>query len=144
MKCRWTLPIGLSGILALSGCVVAPPPGPHVIAVPGQGKNQTDFQQDEVACRQYAAQQPGITPEDAATQSALGSAALSTLLGAALGAAIGAATGSAAAGAAIGAGGGLLVGSATGADAAAASGAGVQYRYDASYAQCMTSKGNSV
>jgi len=35
--------------LALCACVVAPPPGPTVMALPGQGKNLEAFQQDDAA-----------------------------------------------------------------------------------------------
>ena len=131
--------------LALNACVVAPPPGPSVMALPGQGKNFEAFQQDDGACRQYAWQQTGgASPEAAASQSAVGSAVVGTALGAATGAAIGAASGAAGAGAAIGAGAGLLAGSAVGANNAAATYGGVQQLYDIGYAQCMTAHGNSV
>ena len=94
--------------LALDACVVPPPPGPSVMALPGQGKNFEAFQQDDVFCRQYAWQQTGgASPGAAASQSAVGSAVVGTALGAATGAAIGAASGAAGAGAAIGAGAGL-------------------------------------
>ncbi|MGC1411043.1 MAG: glycine zipper family protein, partial [Acetobacteraceae bacterium] len=68
--------------LALSSCAVAPPPGPSVMALPGQGKNFQAFQQDDVACRQYASQQTGgASPDVAATNSAVGSAVVGTALG---------------------------------------------------------------
>lgn len=136
--------IALCGSLLLAGCVVAPPTGPNVTVLPPQGKNLAEFQQDELTCRQYAAQMTGIAPQDAATQSAVGSAAVGTVVGAAAGAAIGAAAGNPAAGAAIGAGSGLLLGSASGLGASSASGAQAQYRYDTSYVQCMASKGNQL
>ena len=129
----------------LSACAVPPPAGPSVMALPGQGKNFTAFQQDDIACRQYAAQQTGgVSPGVAATNSALGSAAVGTALGAAAGAAIGAASGAAGPGAAIGAGAGLLAGSAFGANNAAAAYGGVQRLYDVSYTQCMTAHGDTV
>ncbi len=103
--------------LALNACVVAPPAGPSLMALPGQGKTFEAFQQDDVVCRQYAWQQTGgASPGAAASQSAVGSAVVGTALGAAAGAAIGAASGAAGAGAAIGAGAGLLAGSAIGAN----------------------------
>ena len=115
------------------------------MALPGQGKNFQAFQQDDVACRQYAWQQTGgASPGVAATKSAVGSAVVGTALGAAAGAAIGAASGAAGAGAAIGGATGLLAGSAIGANNAAAAYGGVQQVYDISYAQCMTAHGNTV
>ena len=131
-------------VLALAGCAVAPPPGPSVAAMPGQGKSFEAFQADEGACRQYAEQQTGMAPQDAANQSFIGSTALGTVLGAAAGAAIGAAAGNPAMGAAIGAGSGGVLGAGYGAGAAQYSGSSVQYRYDAGYTQCMSAKGNSV
>ena len=131
--------------LVATACAVPPPAGPSVMALPGQGKNFEAFQQDDVACRQYAWQQTGgAAPGAAASQSAVGSAVVGTALGAAAGAAIGAASGAAGAGAAIGAGAGLLAGSAVGANNAAATYGSVQQLYDISYTQCMTAQGNSV
>lgn len=131
-------------LLALAGCVVAPPSGPSVVAMPGQGKNFDAFRADDATCRQFAQQQTGIAPADAANQSLVGSAAVGTVLGAAAGAAIGAAAGNPAAGAAIGAASGLGLGTATGLSAAQYSGMSVQQRYDVGYAQCMSAKGESV
>jgi len=131
-------------VLALTGCAVGPPPGPSVAAMPGQGKSFEAFQADDASCRQYAEQQTGVAPQDAANQSFLGSTALGTVLGAAAGAAIGAAAGNPAMGAAIGAGSGGVLGAGYGAGAAQYSGSSVQYRYDAGYAQCMSAKGENV
>lgn len=131
-------------LLALAGCVVAPPSGPSVVAMPGQGKNFDAFRADDATCRQYAQQQTGIAPADAANQSLVGSAAVGTVLGAAAGAAIGAAAGNPAAGAAIGAASGLGLGTATGLSAAQYSGLSLQQRYDVGYTQCMSAKGESV
>jgi hypothetical protein len=61
-----------------------------------------------------------------------------------VGALLGAAAGNPGAGAAIGAGSGLLLGSAAGANGAQYAAGGLQARYDAAYAQCMTSKGNTI
>jgi hypothetical protein len=131
--------------LALSACTVAPPPGPSVMALPGQGKDFGAFQQDDMACRQYAWQQTGgASPGVAASQSAVGSAAVGTVLGAAAGAAIGAAAGAAGPGAAIGAATGLIAGTAVGANNAAASYGSVQQAYDVSYSQCMVAHGNAI
>lgn len=141
---RVRLGISAVGLLALAGCAVAPPPGPSVMVMPGQGKSFEAFQADDAACRQFAQQQTGIAPADAANQSLVGSAAVGTVLGAAAGAAIGAAAGNPAAGAAIGAGSGAVLGTASGLGAAQYSGASVQQRYDIGYVQCMSAKGESV
>src|SRR5260221_4686182 len=89
----------LFGALALGACAATLPTGPTVMALPAQGKSFVDFQQDDLDCRQYAAQQTGgVSPSEAASESLAGNPAICTLLGAAAGAAIGAATGGAAAG----------------------------------------------
>lgn len=131
--------------LALGGCAVMPPSGPSVVALPRSGEPLGQFQQDDYACRDYAnrSTDPNAAAQ-AATQNSVNSAAVGTLGGAAVGALIGAAAGNAGAGAAIGAGSGLLIGSANGANGAQYSAAGLQARYDAAYAQCMTSKGNTI
>jgi Glycine-zipper domain len=131
--------------LALGACAAAPPAGPSVMALPGKDKSFEAFQQDDAACRQFAALRlGGGTPEAAANQSLVNSAAAGTVLGAAAGAAIGAATGNPAAGAAIGAGSGLFLGGAAGANAAELSSGEMQRLYDMSYVQCMYAKGESV
>jgi len=135
----------LAAPIALGACVVPPPAGPTVLAMPPQGKPLEAFQQDDATCRGWATQQTGgVQPAQAATDSAVGSAVVGTALGAAAGAAIGAAAGAPGAGAAIGGATGLLMGSSVGASNAQASAGNVQYRYDAAYAQCMSAKGNSV
>jgi len=131
-------------LLALGACAVTPQ-APTVIAMPGQGKSFTDFQQEDAFCRQAAfASIGGVSANQAATQSAVGSAAVGTLTGAALGAAIGGAAGNAGLGAAAGAGAGLLTGSSVGAANAQVAGSDAQFRYDMTYAQCMFSYGNTV
>lgn len=135
----------LACVFALGACAAPAPPGPSVMAMPGQGKSSQEFQGDDVACRQYAgAAIGGVSPSQAANGSAVGSAVLGTLLGAGLGALIGSAGAAAGAGAAIGAGTGLLVGTAAGANAAHASYWGQQAHYDSAYAQCMGSRGEQV
>lgn len=131
--------------LMLAACAAPLPPGPSVMALPAQGKSFDIFQQDDSVCRQFASAQIGdASPGAAANQSFAGSSAIGTLLGAAAGAAIGAATGGAAAGAAIGAASGLLLGSTTGFASAGYSGVALQRRYDISYVQCMSAKGEQV
>ena len=134
----------LAAPIALGACVVAPPAGPTVMAMPGQGKSFEAFQQDDGTCRGWASQQTGGVQPAGRQQRAVGSALLGTALGAGVGAAIGSVAGAVGAGAAIGGATGLLAGSAIGADNAQASGGDVQYRYDAAYSQCMSAKGNSV
>jgi outer membrane lipoprotein SlyB len=132
--------------LLLGACVVVPP-GPSVAAMtyPGPGKTFEFFQQDDGVCRQFATAQTGnISPVDAANQSFAGSAAVGTLIGAAAGAAIGFAAGGPPVGAAIGAASGLLLGTASGFRTASYSGVALQQRYDTSYLQCMTAKGENV
>ena len=114
------------------------------MVLPGSGKAFEQFQADDALCRQWALQQTGIAPGDAATQSGVASAVVGTVVGAGLGAAIGAAAGNPALGAAVGAGAGLFGGTAVGANAAYASGSAVQYRYDIAYQQCMYAKGNQI
>lgn len=144
MRIRTSIAL-LSAGLSLTACVVAPPTGPQVVAMPAQGKTLGQFQSDDANCRGYAAQQTGgASPAQAANQSALGSAAVGTALGAAAGAALGAASGSAGTGAAIGAGSGLLLGSLIGAGNASASAGDLQQRYDVAYAQCMTAQGDRI
>jgi Glycine-zipper domain len=132
--------------LPLGACAVAPPSGPTVVALPGQGKSLAQFQSDDLACRDYAQYRTGGTAQASAEagNAAAGSAVVGTALGAAAGALIGAASGNAGAGAAIGAGAGLIGGSAVGAGNAQAVGDSAQQRYDVAYAQCMASKGDTI
>jgi OmpA family protein len=135
----------LLSVLALTGCVTAPPSGPSVLVLPAKDKPFAQFQQEDGSCRQFAsAQTGGASPAEAANNSTATSAALGTALGAAAGAAIGAAAGNPAAGAAIGAGSGLFVGGASGVNAGSYSAASLQQRYDMSYLQCMAANGNQV
>lgn len=130
---------------AVAACAVAPPSGPDVIAMPGKDKTLQAFQQDDLACRQYASRATGGTsPAQAATNSAVGSAVVGTAIGAAAGAALGSVSGNLGAGAAIGGATGLLAGSAIGASNAGLSAGELQFRYDTAYAQCMAARGNEV
>ncbi|MFM0280470.1 hypothetical protein P0D75_20860 [Paraburkholderia sediminicola] len=113
---------------------------PSVMALPGTGKTFDQFRADDASCRQYAfSQVGGVSANQAATASAVGSAAIGTALGAAAGAAF-----NGGAGAAVGAGAGLLVGSAFGVGAAQGSAYDVQRRYDYSYLQCMYAAGDRI
>ena len=136
---------GLLATLSLAACTVAPPAGPTVMAAPGSGKSFEQFQYDDGRCRDYATvANRGVTPQQAAATSGVGSAVTGTALGAAAGALLGAATGSAGAGAAFGAGGGLLLGSVIGSRNAEQSAGALQASYDRSYAQCMIASGHAV
>jgi hypothetical protein len=130
-------------VLGLTACVAVPPApnAPSSASLPGRGKSPDQFRADDVECRNYAnAQVGGMTPEDAAVQSGVGSAVVGTAIGALAGAAIGGSSH----GAAVGAGVGLVAGTAAGAGAANASAYHVQRRYDISYRQCMYAKGHKV
>jgi hypothetical protein len=129
--------------VVMSGCATVPT-GPSVTVLPGPGKSFEVFQSDDFACRQWAEQQTGISPGNAANQNLAGGAALGTLIGAGLGAAVGAAYGNAGAGAAIGAASGLVGGTAMATGPAYAAGYEVQRRYDVAYQQCMYAKGNQI
>jgi hypothetical protein len=137
---------GLIGTVAVAGCAVTPEtPAPSVLALPAPNRSLAQFQQQDAGCRNYALQQSGyVSPNKAATQSALGSAAVGTALGAVAGTLIGAAAGVPGVGAAAGAGGGLLLGTAAGANNAQASALSVQQRYDMAYIQCTVADGNQV
>ena len=133
----------LLAFLALGACATLPT-GPSVRVMPGPGKTFEQFQAEDAICRQWAAQQIGISPQETVNQNVATGAVVGTAVGAALGAAIGAASGNPAAGAAIGAGSGLLVGTASGANAGNAYGWEAQRRYDNTYVQCMYAKGNQI
>lgn len=132
---------------ALQGCAVTPQ-APSVAALPGPQTPPPRYQADDSTCRQSA--QAQVAP---AADAANGQAAGSALLGAAAGAAIGALIGYGGYGgyghyagqsAAAGAGVGLMYGGAVGAGGSQAANASLQQRYDASYAQCMASRGYRV
>ncbi len=133
----------LSGLAVIGGCATVPI-GPSVMVMPGPGKPFEVFQLEDNACRQWAGQQIGVSPDEAANQTLAGGAAIGTLAGAAVGVAVGAAYGNPGAGAAIGAGSGLLAGTAAGSAQANATRWELQRRYDIAYQQCMFAKGNRL
>lgn len=136
---RFALVTALASLGILSACAIVPT-GPSVMALPGTGKSFDQFRADDGSCRQFAFEQTGgVSTNQAATASALGSAAIGTALGAAAGAAFGGGRG-----AAIGAGAGLLTGSVVGAGAAQGSAYDVQRRYDYAYMQCMYAAGDRI
>jgi hypothetical protein len=114
------------------------------MVLPGTGKTLELFQTDDAVCRQWAYQQAGATPEQAAVGTGAAGAAVGTAVGAGAGAAIGAAAGSAGTGAAVGAGIGLLTGLLAGLGWGEYGAGQVQRRYDAAYVQCMYAKGHRV
>ncbi|MEJ2726878.1 MAG: glycine zipper family protein [Deltaproteobacteria bacterium] len=130
-------------VVSLGACATIPS-GPSVMVLPGAGKSFEAFQADDAVCRQWASQQIGMPPSEAANQTLAGGAAIGTLAGAGLGAAIGAASGNAGAGAAIGAASGLFLGTAGASGPAYGTGQGLQRRYDNAYEQCMYAKGNQI
>jgi len=138
-----TVALLLTCSLLLGACATLPP-GPNVTALPGSGKSFAAFQDDDVACRQWAAQQAGTTPQRAGGLTTAEGAGIGTLLGAGLGAALGAIGHNPGLGAAVGAGGGLAAGTAYGAGAGKQAANQVQHRYDVAYEQCMYAKGNQV
>lgn len=143
---RKYLGLGLLSLLTLSACTVAPPSGPSVVAMPGQGKDWAQFQQDDAYCRNYAQSQMPNAAEtaQASQQNSTGTAVAGTLIGAAAGAALGAAGGNAGLGAAAGAGAGLLGGAAVAGNQSQAAADSLQSRYDVAYAQCMVGHGESI
>jgi hypothetical protein len=143
-KSKTILGLALAPVLALGACTVAPPTGPSITALPGQGKSFAQFQRDDAACQNYAqARLSGSAQQaSAASQNANGSAVIGTLIGAAAGAALGSLGGNVGAGAAIGAGAGLLGGASVGGNQAQAAADSLQGRYDTFYAQCMVGNGD--
>lgn len=136
-----------AGVLAagvLLGACATLPAGPSVLVLPGTSKTFEQFQVDDAACRQWAAQQAGMRPEQAAAHSAAGGAAAGAVVGTAVGAAVGSASGHAGAGAAVGAGVGLLTGTAIGSERGRGAANTLQRRYDGGYMQCMYAKGNRI
>ena len=132
--------VGVTLGAMLAGCASIPS-GPSVAVMPGPGKPFDQFQADNAICRQFAEQQIGANPNEVAREQVLTGAATGAVVGAATGALMGhgheGPTESMA-------GAGLIVGSAAGANAAAASTMTLQRRYDIAYQQCMYAKGNLI
>jgi hypothetical protein len=131
----------VAAALLLAGCVVLPPAGPSVQALPGSRLSFDQFQFDDASCRQYALAQIGGR---SSTEAAQESAAASAVAGTAIGAAAGAALGGNSQGAAVGAGIGLLTGAMAGWGTSEASYYAAQRRYDGAYYQCMYARGHRV
>ena len=77
-------PVALA--LALAACVTVPP-GPRVMALPGDGKSFDQFRADDYECRGWASEQSGASnANEVAADSGIRSAAVGTLIGAIAGA----------------------------------------------------------
>ena len=136
MKLR-TIAFVTAAAATLGGCVT-PPMGPTIPVMPAANKPFAAFQQDDMACQDYA-HQTTVGGVEAANNKSVGEAIIGTALGAGLGAAIGGGRG-----AAIGAASGAVVGTAVGSGTSAHAQYSLQQRYNIAYAQCMSSKGNDV
>ena len=130
-------------LLMLVGCATVPK-GPSVMVLPPDGKAFDQFMAEDAICRQWAAQQIGLSPQETANKNTATGAVVGTVIGAGLGAAIGSTTGDMGAGAAIGAASGLLIGGSAGASSGQVYGWEAQRRYDIAYMQCMYAKGNQI
>ena len=131
----------LSLVLAasLTACVSAPT-GPTVAVMPREGKPFDIFQQEDLYCRNFAANSVRDT-SDAALKEGATSAAIGAALGAVAGAVI---QGGNHANVGTGAGVGLLGGAAMGAMNSSGKQNQAQAQYNITYQQCMYSKGNQV
>ena len=137
-----TLPL-VAALVGLCACANVPT-RPTVMALPGSGKSFGDFQNDDRNCRGWAAEQTGVSPAQAQSESTVNGAAIGTGVGAVAGTLIGVAAHDPGAGAAIGAGTGLLVGASAGASAGEQARYTLQSRYDMAYTQCMYANGEQV
>jgi len=131
---RWSL---LVVPLLLAACAQTPM-GPTVNVMPGPTKSLSDFQTDQLVCKQFAEQAVSGQARNANIRG-LGAAALTTAVGAGLGAAIGGGHG-----AGIGAAGGALGGAGIGAVTSSNAQASIQDQYNNAFAQCMYTRGNQV
>jgi hypothetical protein len=130
----------LLGLNAITACAV-PPTGPDILALPPEGKDLTQFQQEDITCRIYAERQVGYgVQKQAASDSTTGSTTAGTPAGTTAGSTIGDSAGTEAVAEA---GAGPLAGFALGTNASAST-AVLQQRYDFAYAQCMAATGNLV
>jgi hypothetical protein len=138
---RFTSFVTVSLVLAasLTACVSAPT-GPTVAVMPRQGKPFDLFQQEDLFCRNFAANSVRDT-SDAALKEGATSAAIGAALGAVAGAVI---QGGNHANVGTGAGVGLLGGAAMGAMNSSGKQNQAQAQYNIAYQQCMYSKGNQV
>lgn len=126
-------------LASLTACVSAPT-GPTVAVMPREGKPFDLFQQEDLFCRNFAANSVRDT-SDAALKEGATSAAIGAALGAVAGAVI---QGGNHANVGTGAGVGLLGGAAMGAMNSSGKQNQAQAQYNIAYQQCMYSKGNQV
>lgn len=131
--------LGLVLAASLTACVSAPT-GPTVAVMPREGKPFDIFQQEDLYCRNFAANSVRDT-SDAALKEGATSAAIGAALGAVAGAVI---QGGNHANVGTGAGVGLLGGAAMGAMNSSGKQNQAQAQYNIAYQQCMYSKGNQV
>ena len=138
---RFTLfaTVSLVLVASLTACVSAPT-GPTVAVMPREGKPFDLFQQEDLFCRNFAANSVRDT-SDAALKEGATSAAIGAALGAVAGAVI---QGGNHANVGTGAGVGLLGGAAMGAMNSSGKQNQAQAQYNIAYQQCMYSKGNQV
>lgn len=127
----------LAAPLLLAACAQTPM-GPTVNVMPGPGRSFSDFQNDQLVCKNFAEQAVSGQAQNANLRGA-GVAALGTVLGAGLGAAIGGGHG-----AAIGAASGALGGTGVGAYSSNSAQGSIQEQYNNAFAQCMYTKGDQV
>jgi outer membrane lipoprotein SlyB len=133
-------------VLALAACTAAPPSGPSVVAMPGQGKSWPQFQQDQAFCEQYAQSQlPAPGQAEANSQrNSVATTAAGTAIGAVAGAALGSTSGQMGAGLGIGALVGALGGAAVAGGNTQDAADSLQQRYDIAFAQCMVGHGETI
>lgn len=127
--------VAIAAALTLAGCVSAPL-GPTVPVMPGAGKSQAAFEDDEYYCEDYANDRVAGRIDRANDQIARNTA-IGTVLGAALGAAVGDTGGAIAGGAA-----GAAVGASTANPGYKQYSA--QRQFNIAYAQCMKYRGNEI
>lgn len=125
----------MTAVLLLAGCASVPS-GPSVLALPGTNRDYSEFRDDDMRCREYAAHEVGPADNDPAIRNAI--------IGTVIGAAAGAAIGDSHRAAGTGAGAGLLIGSLAGTETTHYRNRGTQRQYDNVYIQCMYGKGHRV
>lgn len=130
--------VGALTVPLLVAACAQTPMGPTVNVMPGPGRSFSDFQTDQVVCKNFAEQAVAGQAQNANVRG-VGAAALTTVVGAGLGAAIGGGRG-AAIGAASGAVGGTGIGAYTSSNAQMS----IQDQYNNAFAQCMYTKGDQV
>jgi hypothetical protein len=137
VSCTWAAPAVLIPAILLGACAQTPM-GPTVQVLPGPNKSLADFQNDQAICRQFG-QQAVNDQARGANLRGLAVAGLTTALGAGLGGAIGGGSG-----AGIGAAAGALGGAGLAGAQTSRAQNSIQAQFDAAFAQCMFSLGNSV